>query len=91
MKAIFATRSQAIEKELASASMSEALRDSKKATQAILKQRLRNLQRRSESMAEIDSDLTRIEQQVDLAVEDASLEAAAGDLCEYRSGQPSPR
>ena len=62
-----------IEKELASASMSEALRDSKKATQTILKQRLRNLQRRNESLAEIDSDLTRIEQQVDLAVEDASL------------------
>jgi flagellar motility protein MotE (MotC chaperone) len=62
-----------IEKELTAASISEALRDSKKATQAILRQRLRNLQRRNESMAEIDSDLTRIEQQVNLAVEDASL------------------
>jgi hypothetical protein len=63
----------AIETELASKSMSDALRDSKKATQAILKQRFRNLQRRNESLAEIDSDLTRIEQQIDLAVEDASL------------------
>ncbi len=62
-----------IEKELAAATMSDALRESKKATQTILKQRLRNLQRRSESLAEIDSDLTRIEQQIDLAVEDASL------------------
>jgi transcription elongation GreA/GreB family factor len=62
-----------IEKELASKSMSDALRDSKKATLAILNQRLRNLQRRNESLAEIDSDLTRIEQQIDLAVEDASL------------------
>jgi hypothetical protein len=53
--------------------MSDTLRDSKKATLAILNQRLRNLQRRNESLAEIDSDLTRIEQQIDLAVEDASL------------------
>ncbi len=62
-----------IENELTSKSMSDTLRDSKKATLAILKQRLRNLQRRGESLAEIDSDLTRIEQQIDLAVEDASL------------------
>lgn len=62
-----------IEKELTAATMSDALRESKKATQTILKQRLRNLQRRGESLAEIDSDLTRIEQQIDLAVEDASL------------------
>jgi hypothetical protein len=67
------TQIASIEKELASASMSDALRESKKATQAILNQRLRNLQRRGESLAEIDSDLTRIEQQIDLAVEDASL------------------
>lgn len=62
-----------IEKELTATTMSDALRESKKATQTILKQRLRNLQRRGESLAEIDSDLTRIEQQIDLAVEDASL------------------
>ncbi|MGH9418480.1 MAG: hypothetical protein ACRD3J_00785 [Thermoanaerobaculia bacterium] len=62
-----------IEKDLTAPSMSDALRESKKATQTILQQRLRNLQRRGESLAEIDSDLTRIEQQIDLAVEDASL------------------
>lgn len=67
------TQIASIETDLASKSMSDALRESKKATQAILKQRLRNLQRRSESLAEIDSDMTRIEQQIDLAVEDASL------------------
>jgi hypothetical protein len=61
-----------IGKELAG-TMSDTLRDSKKATLGILNQRLRNLQRRTESLAEIDSDLTRIEQQVDLAAEDASL------------------
>jgi len=63
----------AIEKELSSSQMSETLRESKKATLLILNQRLRNLQRRAESLAEIDSDLTRIEQQIDLAAEDASL------------------
>lgn len=62
-----------IERELAGGSMSEALAESKKATATILNQRLRNLRRRSESLAEIESDLTRIEQQIDLAAEDASL------------------
>jgi hypothetical protein len=50
-----------------------ALRESKQATLNICVQRLSNLQRRSESLAEIESDLTRIEAQIDLAVEDASL------------------
>jgi hypothetical protein len=50
-----------------------ALRDSKQATLNILTQRLTNLRRRSETLAEIESDLTRIEAQIDLALEDASL------------------
>ena len=50
-----------------------ALRDSKQATLNILSQRLTNLRRRTESLAEIESDLTRIEAQIDLALEDASL------------------
>ncbi len=49
------------------------LRESKQATLNILTQRLNNLRRRSESLAEIESDLTRIEAQIDLALEDASL------------------
>ena len=67
------TSISAIEAELRDGSMSGGLRDSKTATLAILNQRLRNLHRRNESLAEIESDLTRIEQQIDLAVEDASL------------------
>jgi len=50
-----------------------ALRESKQATLNILTARLTNLRRRSESLAEIESDLTRIEAQIDLALEDASL------------------
>ncbi len=61
------------ERELASGSGSESLRESREATLAILKQRLRNLQRREESLAEIESDLTRIEAQFDLAIDDATL------------------
>jgi hypothetical protein len=61
------------EADLAKTDLSPALRESKKATLAILKQRIRNLQRRNETLAEIESDLTRIEQQIDLAVEDATL------------------
>ena len=53
--------------------MSDTLRGSKAATLQLLTQRLRNLQRRDETLAEISSDLTRIETQIDLALEDASL------------------
>jgi hypothetical protein len=62
-----------LRKELAGNIASEPLRDSKKATLNILTQRLENLRRRSESLQEIESDLTRIEAQIDLALEDASL------------------
>ncbi len=62
-----------LQEELKQPTASKQLRDSKQATLAILNQRLINLQRRSESMAEIESDLTRIEAQIDLALEEASL------------------
>ena len=52
---------------------STALRDSKEATLKILQQRLAHVDRREESIAEIDSDLTRIEAQLDLAVDSAGL------------------
>lgn len=52
---------------------SQTLRDSKRATIQIVEQRLLNLQKREETLAEIDSDLTRIEAQIDLALEDATL------------------
>jgi hypothetical protein len=61
-----------IRKELAG-NMPPALHDSKQATLNILTQRLGNSRKRSETLAEIESDLTRIEAQIDLALEDASL------------------
>jgi hypothetical protein len=51
-----------------------ALRESKTATLAIMKQRLANLRNRTRTMQEIESDLTRIEAQVDLALENASMQ-----------------
>ena len=53
--------------------VSAALRESKEATLKILRQRLAHVDRREESIAEIDSDLTRIEAQIDLAVDNAGL------------------
>jgi hypothetical protein len=50
-----------------------ALRESKEATLRLCTQRLQNYERRDQSLAEIESDLTRIETQIDLALEDASL------------------
>lgn len=49
------------------------LRESKEATLRLCLQRLQNYERREQSLAEIESDLTRIEAQIDLALEDASL------------------
>lgn len=68
------TQIAALQGELGKApDMSDTLRGSKQATLQLLTQRLRNLQRRDETLAEIGSDLTRIEAQIDLALEDASL------------------
>jgi predicted transcriptional regulator len=61
-----------IKKDLAG-NIPSTLRESKQATLNICVQRLSNLRRRFESLAEIESDLTRIEAQIDLALEDASL------------------
>lgn len=64
---------ETIEKSLQQAGGSDSLRQSREATLALLRQRLRNFGRREESLAEIASDLTRIETQIDLALEDATL------------------
>ncbi len=58
--------------------VSFALRESKEATLKILQQRLAHVDRREESLAEIDSDLTRIEAQLDLAVDSAGLRGKGG-------------
>lgn len=62
-----------LQTELSQGVASPALRESKEATLKLLTQRLQNMRKRDESLAEVASDLTRIEHQVDLAVEDASL------------------
>jgi hypothetical protein len=57
--------------------MTRTLPDSKEGTLRILQQRLANLNRRSESNAEIESDLGRVEAQVDLALENATMQGQA--------------
>jgi len=59
--------------ELSARKSSASLRDSKEATLRILRQRLTNLDRRGQNLEEIASDLTRIEAQVDLALENAGM------------------
>jgi paraquat-inducible protein B len=60
------------ERELASAP-SEAARTSKEATIRLLRERLDNIQHKATSLAEIDADLSRIETQLDYALEEATL------------------
>ena len=50
-----------------------AVRASQQATIRMLRERLDNIQHREVSLAEIDADLTRIETQLDYALEEASL------------------
>jgi hypothetical protein len=52
---------------------SASLRESQQATLKLLKQRLANLARCDRTIQEIDSDLERIEAQIDLALESAGL------------------
>ncbi|HEY0009627.1 MAG TPA: hypothetical protein VGB55_12945 [Tepidisphaeraceae bacterium] len=67
------TQIAALQQEITSPELPSSLRESKSATLEILERRLHNLQRREQSLAEIDSDLTRIEAQVDLAVDNAGI------------------
>jgi hypothetical protein len=62
-----------LEEDLSDESLSFAARESKEATLKIVRQRYANLDRREQYMDEIDSDLARIEAQIDLAVEQAGL------------------
>jgi hypothetical protein len=59
--------------ELGQTSLSASLRNSKEATLRIVKQRLVNVGRHAEALAEIESDLKRIEAQVKLALEESRL------------------
>lgn len=62
-----------LERELADMGLLPSLRDSKASTLEILRKRLHTLERREQTLAEIDADLMRIEAQVDLALENAPL------------------
>lgn len=61
-----------LERELAAAP-SNAARTSKEATLRLLRERLDNVDHRATSLAEIEADLSRIETQFDLSLEEASL------------------
>jgi hypothetical protein len=52
----------------------EALLNSKSATINILKERVGNIHRRRQTLEEIDSDLTRIESQVELILENTTMQ-----------------
>ncbi|HRK31490.1 MAG TPA: hypothetical protein PLD59_10465 [Tepidisphaeraceae bacterium] len=62
-----------LENDLASPTVAESIRESKRETMRILNRRLELLQHRGQSLAEIDADLARIEAQASLAVDNASL------------------
>jgi len=68
----------ALERELAAGGMSSALRESQAATLRLLRQRLDNLKRCGDSLKQIDSDLARVEAQVELAVESTAIRSGGG-------------
>jgi hypothetical protein len=63
-----------LQQELQDTDETPALRQSKAATLDILKRRLGNIQRREESLEEVESDLTRVESQVDLILDNAAMQ-----------------
>ncbi len=63
-----------LEREMAAGGGSSSLRTSRAARLDLLQQRLQNLERCDGTLKEIDSDLARIEAQVDLALENAALQ-----------------
>jgi hypothetical protein len=64
----------ALQSELQNANDTPALRQSRAATLDILKRRLANVQRREQSVEEVESDLTRVESQVDLILDNAAMQ-----------------
>ena len=65
---------QELQKDLEAQSVSDLERESKTATLRIHEKRLENFQTREQSLREIESDLNRIEAQVDLALENATMQ-----------------
>jgi hypothetical protein len=68
------SKTAALEGELRTTPRDTPLYESRSATLAILKERMANFQRRHEAFQEIESDLTRIEAQVDLMLDNAGIQ-----------------
>lgn len=81
-----ARQAEALEAELAAGGgrMTATLRESKEATLDLTRKRLANAQKSRDTLAEIESDLERIETQLDLALENVRLDGrptvVAGNL-----------
>ena len=69
-----AKKIETLQSELGNSRDTPALRQSKAATLDILKRRLANVQRREQSLEEVESDLTRVESQVDLVLDNAAMQ-----------------
>jgi hypothetical protein len=65
---------QDLNKDLTDGEETESLRQSKTATLSILKKRLVNVQRKRQTLEEIESDLTRLDNQFDLILENATMQ-----------------
>jgi len=63
-----------LEKDLSDGEETESLRQSKTATLNILRKRLATMRKKQQTLEEIESDLTRIDNQVDLILENASVQ-----------------
>ncbi len=64
-----------LKQELGNTQASRSVRKSKEATLEILNRRLQHFEKRNDTLEEIDADLTRIEAQVELARDNAKLQA----------------
>jgi hypothetical protein len=69
-----AKKIQQLETDLQDTQETDSLRQSKTATVGILKKRLSNIHRKQQTSEEIESDLTRIDNQVDLILENATMQ-----------------
>ena len=65
---------QELENDLRDGEETESLRQSKTATLSILKKRLATMRKKQQTLEEIESDLTRIDNQVDLILENATVQ-----------------
>ena len=67
-------KAESLEKDLRNGEETESLRQSKIATLNILKKRIATMRKKQETLEEIESDLTRIDNQVDLILENATVQ-----------------